>query len=416
MYTMKGSIPRSFIFNCWCVFFWSVHVIQLVPILAGGTVNVLVFFAFLLFFIYQNDYKIPFNITLFGGLVIYGLITGIVLDENVKISILGIEFNYSFYKYIFWIIGIVCSCIFVTCANNDEKRKTKKLVLLVLLLNMISNIIITTYIDPLASKYAGKTGVNTIIGTSDFDAVYSLVILTPIFFYFAFIERNVIGERLKYIVLFFVAIIYVYKSSFFIANLSVLVGICFLILFYKKRNPIAKLLTIFILGVLVFLLFQQDYFFQFLLRISSLIDNQQIQSRIVELVGVLRDGNEPTDAVGRLAIYMDMISGFSKHPIIGCIFTEPLLYTDVAGHTTIFDFLCGYGVIICGFIFFGFYRLIKNISWMIKSERRTVFWSCFGVFIFIALFNPVTNGPMLLSTIIALPYVLLSDCGCEDNE
>lgn len=389
----------------WCIYFWSVFAIQLVPRIVGGTANIIMYFLVLFLMIYFNDFKVPKNAILALGLLLYVAINFIVLDEKNKINIIGLEMNYSSYKMIFWILGLLCGCLFLRWAEIKELKYFKKTYILIVLTNCLANLFILIFIDSSASKYAGKTSDGLILGTSDFDSVYATTIVVPIFLFLFLREKS--KKRWKILAFDIIIMLYIVKASFFIAFLASMLGIVLMLVLQIQRKDIRKISIAFVIAVFIFLVFNTDVLYNGMLVLASKINNANFSSRLIELVGVLRDGKTADDAVVRLDIYAKMIDGFLKHPFLGCILTEQNLYTSYAGHSTILDMLCGYGLIVCIPLFCGFHKQMIWIREQLKYGQEA-FSCCYYVFIFIALFNPVTNGYGMLATIITVPYVLLS--------
>ena len=401
---MDWKINKSSITVIWCILFWSIFAIQLVPRFLGGMLNVIIYFSFAFLFLKFSKGKIYWNIPLFLGILIYAFIVFMILNEKNKINIAGITINYSAYKMLFWVMGIICGSLFVRQANENELCKFRSVYFPIIVLNMFANLIITVFIDPTASKYAGKSS-DYIVGVSDYDAVYSTVLIIPVLFYFMINAKK--RERMKWVALCTIALLYVFKSTFFIAILACAIGIV-LILLTRLQNATGKLFgTIIPIVTVVFFVIRNDLIFDIMLHLSSWINSPSISTRLIELVGVLRDGKDATDAVVRLDVYLKMLNGFLKHPFLGCIILEPEIYTSYAGHSTILDMLCGYGLFTCASLFWGFNKMIKSIRLRLLKEHQGVFQCCYLVFLFIALFNPVTNGYLMICTIVTVPYVLL---------
>ena len=401
---MNRVDKRDSVIIIWVILFWSVFAIQLVPRLFGGTINVIIYFSFVFLFLLRSGGKSKLNLSLVIGILLYSFIVFILLNEKNTIVIAGIEMNYSAYKTLFWVMGIASASMFLQQAKGEQLNKFRSIYFPVIILNMISNLIITVFIDPTASKFAGKTS-DYIIGVSDFDTVYAAVLIVPIILFFIFDSNK--QDRKKWIVLFIIALLYVIKASFLIAILAAILGIV-LVLIDRLQNVTGKLLvTLLMVAVIVFITIRMDILFDAMIYISNRINNATISTRLIELVGVLRDGKEAADGVARLDVYSKMFEGFLKHPILGCIISEPEIFTNYAGHSTILDMLCGYGLFTCVPLFLGFNKLIKSIKKMMPAAHQRVYQCCYWVFLFIALFNPVTNGYLMTCTIITVPYALL---------
>lgn len=401
---MRWNISKKSLIGIWCMVFWSVFAIQLIPKLFGGALNIIIYFSFFFILLGFSHGKINVNIPISLGVLLYSVIVFAILKERNTISFFGITMNYSAYKMIFWVMGIACGALFLQQSKAEDLIKFRSVYIPVVVSNMLANLFITIFIDPTASKYAGKTS-DGIVGVSDYDSIYSLVLIVPILFYFVLKSKG--REKRRSIILFVLSLVYVFKSTFFIAILACILGIVFVLL-NQLQNKTGKLFGMLILGSMaVFFVIRSDLIFEMMLYVADHVNSPSLSTRLIELVGVLRDGKDAVDAVVRLDIYTEMINGFFRHPFLGCIIAEPEIYINYAGHTTILDTLCGYGLITFVPLFCGFNKLIKSIRGMLSRECQDIFQCCYWVFIFIAFFNPVTNGYLMMCTMVTVPYVLL---------
>lgn len=394
---------KTFIYG-WMTFYWLSFGIQLVPFIFGGIINVLLYLLIFLLLVRFSNYRVRPNVGFGVGVILFIVMEILFYNDKNKIYIAGFGINYETYKTYFWLLGLLSGLLFVKIAEEREITIFSKYFVLVTLINCVSNIYINTFVDKNASKLAGKTKGLQFLGISDFNLTYSLAIVIPVLIYLLYkAERR---KKWFYLLLTGIGLLSLYKSSFLIALLAVLFGIC-LFIYISLPQKVRIIATFSILFFVIVVILNRNVIFDVMISISGKIDNKNISTRIYELVTVFRDGREPYDGTIRLLLYRTQIEMIIKHPVLGSILTEPEMYAMNNGHSTVLDLFCGYGVVVTSIIIAGFHSIMIGISRRIGKEGKKAFWSCYGTFVFIALFNPVLNGYLLLATVVVVPYVLI---------
>lgn len=290
--------------------------------------------------------------------------------------------------------------IWISCMIIVGKSYYKKIEILlkVLLYILIYNILVTllalikdpnyvkdssaAIIRPTMERYAD-------FGAMGYDLTYSLVLLVPVLY---ILGKNM-GLRF-WKLSSFLAIYFIYRSSFFIGLVALFFNI-FLSILLNLRNKKAGILLIILLIITSFLLaINFIKIGDLLINISNIVKNYNLSIRFKQL-GEFIKFNYSGDSLVRFQLYGKSIEAIRRNPLFGqLIFNNN--YT-LSGHSTILDIWAGFGIfpllLFLYSIFCAYRYSVRNLK---DITVKRVIQSSYLTFVFVGIFNQVFVAPLIL--------------------
>lgn len=374
----------------------------------GGVVNLLFIWLLLGYFVFfykvKNNIFNRCNLLLQNALIVFVLfITFYVVfyqflynDPNRYYSF-GIPFSNSVWNLTSLFPQVISSVFILVKADNDDIKILKKygfiftcIVFVISIIYLIDN--------PNAAKLTATSNENIVPLLFNYGLLYSFAIIFP------FLWVNIICTSNKIIsLLFIVLVVYgIYKSSYFIAVITVFLG-SFLFVFLSIRSKIIKvLLTLFVLILLSFFVFS-GYYEKIIISIIKSIDNVLIKERLSQLLDYFNSG-EIKDSVTRLVLYFKSFKNIIQHPILGNILFDSNCF--ISGHSTLLDLWngCGFFVLLIYLSFLFFISKINNSHFTDTRQKKAYVSSTVSLF-FVSLCNPILASPLILIFWILFPRI-----------
>ena len=293
-------------------------------------------------------------------------------------------------NFILYIYGILISFIpvlfFLNYRNNYRLKSKIMLIVNFTLITTIITTIIGLSIYPEASRvlatfpekndptYVRYTSLN--IG--GFAFIYSLLPLIPLYFFLNSSKKKVINVLILFGI-YIVTFMSQYTTAIVISMFVLLV-----ILLTRVKTTKKVVICIFTVSVLLFMIIQ--YLNTFIYTFISSIDSPIIQERLFVLYDIIIGNNY--NQIGRLNLWMQSITVFINHPILGGWTANIQTYSE---HSFILDYLGKFGILGLSILIF-YYTSIYVYFYKCKENKKQgyIFLSFFAT-ILIGILNPVNS-------------------------
>lgn len=274
--------------------------------------------------------------------------------------------------------------------ENLGKEKNKNQIVKIIIASFIVNAIITLIalqIDPNISKImaTGNLELNTndLKGVSGYGTIYSIVIALPLLVVNLTQKKHFVFN-LSIISLF---IYLVYRSSFFIALFTMVIGLVFLLFLNTSR-----LFKLFLIPILIFVgifMFNPIFLYDIFIDIADKIEIYELSARFKQVADFIKYNDDTGAALLRLSLYRKSIDAFLMYPITGIYLLTPD-YT-LSGHSAILDILGGSGLIgFVPFIMFLYYSLRISLSKTNYKYMKNAILTSYFMILIIATLNTLT--------------------------
>lgn len=292
------------------------------------------------------------------------------------------------------------------------KREKNKLGEKIFLLTLGYDVIVTTVALFSVPSYAKNATAGIVtsammpytqIGAMGYELAYSIAILIPALFFLAMCEKK------WWLFVFSVGCcFYVFKASFFIALLAMILNILLAIIFSIPTEKIT--MKIFFLVstfcVILAIFFMWPHLGKIFLELSTKVESIQLSERFYQLGRMLLVGDRSGGTLARFDLYGQSIKGIKENAILGmAVFDRTYA---VSGHSTILDNWCLFGIL-------GIVPIVYTIMYMAKytigvstcHAQKGITLAAYISFVFISSVDPVTAGPQILLAIFwALPMLI----------
>lgn len=239
------------------------------------------------------------------------------------------------------------------------------------------------------------------MGAMGYDFTYAIAILIPILFYIGSNNRNVLQVSFA-----FLCVYYVYKCSFLIALVALILNILFFATWkLSKGRWGSKIASIGLVTIFVCFFFQMDRIGVFFLKLSQTTDSTQLSERLYDLSRMILYSDTSGGTLNRFELYFGAFKNAITHPLLGSIIDPSEAVTS--GHSTFLDSWSLFGMIgLIPFILMVYYSMKYALSFSSNSTMRGIVLSAYATFMFISIFNPVLASPQILFTILwAIPMM-----------
>lgn len=355
--------------------------LPIVNVLISGIIFDFIFllWLFISLIAYKDDFKVGW-IELYLYLfpiffVLYVLICNTIANGKIYTEDFIVYFNFCIPIYMYLVY------------SQSDKRALYKLSILLLIFMTITSITTIYHLNTnfYYSKLLSSTNVDTfelwIKNIANINFICSCIILIPFLFYTIINTKKSKISRIFIGLLILLYFIMVYKASFSIITLCVLLGIV-LVIFNNKYMVVCNIIML-----LTFFILKNDISL-FLIDISQHF-NVLYSQRIVEIALFLRGDAAQGDLFGRLFVYNKSIQFFLNHPLLGIGTGEYFNRTGILGyHSEFFDSMARYGLIMFIPIFIYFKLSFKKIL-ISKYEimHKKIIYTSIALFIIYSFFN-----------------------------
>lgn len=200
------------------------------------------------------------------------------------------------------------------------------------------------------------------------------------------------------------------NASFTIALLVFFVGISLSVLFLKSKSYTDLFIKICLVCLLLILVSAGK---DILSWFASVIDNDSIKSRILELVDLIYEGaGTEGDVDLRLNLYMTSIKTFLRNPLgVGPWYSYVIYSNGIGYHSQILDDLARYGLFALAFyimFFIGYYRLLKS-EWqgIVDTKTAAITVALYAVFLILNLgFRSGIESVVMLFLVPIVPKIV----------
>lgn len=302
-------------------------------------------------------------------------------------------------------------------SNKININLIKKFIYFIMIVNVISNIFILTKNPYAAKELTGNYGLISLSKTNIVEDIHIIAYL--LFGYINLImilSSNTVKRKVFSILSFTLCIIMIFKTTFFIAIITLLLE-CILILFVygkaSKEKSIKNLLFLFLI-VIVFIFREplvirlKDTFLQF-------TDNYVVIERINSLSDLLIGNNMVSGSLeARFKDIFISFNTFLNNLILGKGFlvSTDLELTGIGMHSYFMDDLARFGITGMGIQIYIYIKAYFKISKLLNPKMKKYYSICWVGFIFYGMFNPLVYPATGLMIFFILPIFFMK----EDEE
>ncbi len=332
---------------------------------------------------------------------------------NLALFILGEWYfgHYSFGNYMYTALMYMFPILMYLSYSYDYKKTLliRNTVLISLFLGTIITII-ANLIVPGASRilaqgltFSSTARMLSRWGCKDFSGIYASALFMPVILYNMRKENK---ERKVWWVLFFLTMVMIFVSNYTTALLLAFLAI---IIHFSIRQRAISIITAMVISILL-LIIPSVVYADFLLFIRNIVGGTtELGSKLYDISLTIRT-NEPFGTVSsRSEVYLTSLESFRSSILFGGITNNEAVSGD---HSSIFDLLACFGLM--GFAIY-MWHLFKIMGVYIKGfskkgqtiDARTVLMVVFGMYILLAIFNPIVySTTIVFAVFIAVPATL----------
>lgn len=398
------------------LFLWIAHsLINVIPLYInewfGGVFNMALIWLFMLYFVFVYKTRSHINFSgiklrsealfLFVIFVFLFVIDFQFLYNSKSIySSFGVNFTSTVWNMLSFFPNVVSALFVMTRSSNEEFTAIKKYIIVMSAIVFIVSIIFLID-NPIAAKLTATGHGKYIPFFFDYAIISAFSVIAP------FILNYAVKNKHRIVMFSYLALIIVgiFKSSFFIALLSMILGLSLYIVLSIRKKFIRNLLIILIIGS-AFAMVGTGLFERIVAGLVDIIKNEEIKKRISQLL-LYSETGVTGDTTSRIRLYFDSWKQIVQHPIIGNIIWDSNCF--ISGHSSILDVWNGCGCIVLGILCFFTNRLIKINKILLENEsERATYFASTTALIFTALFNPIFASPIIVVLWMLAPSVFHS--------
>lgn len=323
---------------------------------------------------------------------LYILMTETLVDyEEIK-SFGGINMNTSTYHALKSFPYIIS---FLLLLRKEETRTDYCWVVLVLVL--IDMLLTLRALEkmPMVARYLATGNESKkllpfkLAGAMGYELTYSVTLLIPLVFVYGFTHR-----RWIFCAMAALAVVYVWRCNYMLAVLLMILNAGLVFVFRIRKKHIRWLVTIAITIAAIAIVSEKNTIGEFFMNLSRRMDTKVFRTKLEDLARAILYGDTSGDALNRVDLYMQDVSGILASPIIGS--ELPDSYFQSGGHSTILGLWGSFGLpVLIPFllIFWNIYKhTIKGIQ--LPIVRATVS-AAYLTFLIMSVFNPVLAEPLI---------------------
>lgn len=351
------------------------------------------------------------SISISNGLLIPITISWLVI---VSIYIFLQLSNFSFGNYFYIVLYYMPIFFLVFYLKYGSYLDYKKILIITFIVLFVNSIINITYLidNPYAAKEAtGGYGItdysNSNIITDIFIFAYVLTVYGSVV-----VIKYFSNLRIKYFLIIYavVATLMIIQSTFFIANISLIILLTLFILL-KGGNRITTYIKYFLLSSIILLLFLfKNYFLSKIVNsIYAVTDNYIIIQRVQAIANVLIDFSLQGSLKARMGDLATSLRTFTEHPFLGkgYLLSQDIYSTGIGMHSHLLDDLARFGIFVFIIEIMVYVIFVKFINEQLESKTRKFNVISWCGFAFYALFNPIVYPPSGIVLFFIFPLFII---------
>lgn len=317
----------------------------------------------------------------------------------------GVSFSTNVWNMLSFIPNVISAVFIVQKTDIDNAKYIRRIFICISV--VVSIVTIFYLLNNYSILKITATGHSEYIPFAmDFAITYSLAVIFPLILYGIKVSENKVIS-IVFTVIIALALVF---SSFFLAILSMALGIAVYFILNIKNKYVRYGLLIAVL-VVVINFAATEIAEKLLLDLADIIPMEEVSKRIKQLVVYAHTGIA-NDTTARFTLYQSALLLISKHPITGNLLWNE--NTILSEHSTILDIWGGCGIFVLG-LFIAFmcsafkynYNTITDTK-SNQSAKAAVIASSVSL-IFIALFNPILASPNIIAFWILAPMMFKSE-------